>query len=93
MAIYTKPQHRKKEKSERLRGEEDHIKFIDLRFERRQVVTFENARRQYVPYGIRLHLLGMNDDLRIIIVIIIKTIFIQANLFSKMNLLLSTKDL
>ena len=29
----------------------------------------------------------------IIIIIIIKTMFIQANLFSKMNLLLSTKDL
>ena len=31
---YTKPQQRKKEESERLRGERDQIKFIDLRFER-----------------------------------------------------------
>ena len=29
-----KPQQRKKEESERLRGERDEIKFIDLRFER-----------------------------------------------------------
>ena len=35
---YTKPQHRRKEESERLRGERDHIKFIGLRFERWQVV-------------------------------------------------------
>ena len=33
MVAYTKPQHRKKEESERLRGERDQIKFIDLRFE------------------------------------------------------------
>ena len=32
-AAYTKPQQRKKE-SERLRGEGDQIKFIDLRFEK-----------------------------------------------------------
>ena len=31
---YKKPQQRKKEESERLRGEGDQIKFIDLRFER-----------------------------------------------------------
>ena len=30
---YAKPQQRKKEESERLRGETDQIKFIDLRFE------------------------------------------------------------
>ena len=35
---YTKPQQRKKEESIRLRGEGDQIKFIDLRFERWQVV-------------------------------------------------------
>ena len=33
MVAYTKPQQRKKEESERLRGERDQIKFIDLRFE------------------------------------------------------------
>ena len=32
------PQQRKKEESDRLRGERDQIKFIDLRFEGRQVV-------------------------------------------------------
>ena len=47
---YTKPQHRKKEESERLRGEKDQIKLIDLRFERWQVVRFRKVRRrQEVP--------------------------------------------
>ena len=43
---YTKPPKRKKEESERLREERDQIKFIDLRFERRQVVRFGKGRRQ-----------------------------------------------
>ena len=30
---YTEPRQRKKEESERLRGDRDKIKFIDLRFE------------------------------------------------------------
>ena len=34
---YTMPQQRKNEESERLRGEKDQIKFIDLRFEGWQV--------------------------------------------------------
>ena len=38
MVAYTKPQQRKKEESVRLRGERDQTKFIDLRFERWQVV-------------------------------------------------------
>ena len=38
MVAYTKPQYRKKEESKQLRGERDEIKFIDLRFERGQVV-------------------------------------------------------
>ena len=38
------PQQRKKEESERLRGERDQIKFIDLGFERRQAVRFRKAR-------------------------------------------------
>ena len=47
---YKKPHQRKKEESERLRGEGDQIKFIDLRFERWQVVRFRKARRrQDVP--------------------------------------------
>ena len=33
MMAYTKPQHRKKEERERLRGERDQIKFIYRRFE------------------------------------------------------------
>ena len=34
MVVYTKPKQRKNEESERLREEEDQLKFIDLRFER-----------------------------------------------------------
>ena len=33
MVAYTKPQQSKEEESERLRGDRDWIKFIDLRFE------------------------------------------------------------
>ena len=51
MVAYTKPQQRKKEESEQLRRERDKIKFIDLRFERWQVVGLRKARRrQEVPY-------------------------------------------
>ena len=45
MVAYTKPQQRNKEESERLRGKRDEIKFIDLRFERWQVVGLGRARR------------------------------------------------
>ena len=45
MAYATPQQRWKKEESERLRGERDQIKFIDLRFERWQVVRFGKARR------------------------------------------------
>ena len=38
MVAYTVPQQRKKEESKRLRVETDQIKFIDLGFERWQVV-------------------------------------------------------
>ena len=37
MVANTKPQQGKKEESERSRGDGDHIKFIDPRFERWQV--------------------------------------------------------
>ena len=33
MVAFTKPQQRKKEENKRLRGERDHIKFIDNRFD------------------------------------------------------------
>ena len=49
MVAYTKPQQWKEEESEKLRGERDQIKLIDLRFERWQVVGFRKARRQDVP--------------------------------------------
>ena len=43
-------QRKKKERSERLGGERDKIKFIDLRFEIWQAVRFRKARgRQDVP--------------------------------------------
>ena len=50
MVAYTKPQHRKREESEQLIRQIDKIKFIDLRFERWQVVGLRKARkRQDVP--------------------------------------------
>ena len=50
MVAYTKPQERKKEESERLRGEGDRIKFIDLRFERWQVVRFRERKTEAMHY-------------------------------------------
>ena len=47
MAAYTKPQQRKKEESERLRGERDQIKLIDLRIERWRVVGFGKGRSRH----------------------------------------------
>ena len=47
----SKPQQRKKEESERLRGESDQINFIDLRFERWEGVGFRKTRRRHdLPY-------------------------------------------
>ena len=46
MVAYAKPQQCKKEESERLRGERDQITFIDLGFERWQVVRLRKARRR-----------------------------------------------
>ena len=60
VASFTKPQQRKKEKSEKLRGERDKINFIDLRLERWQVVRFRKTRRRQDVH--KLHVLGMNDD-------------------------------
>ena len=50
MVVDRKPQQRKKEVSKKLRGARDRINFIDLTFERWQVVRFRKARRrQDVP--------------------------------------------
>ena len=49
MVAYTKPQERKMEGGERLRGERGQIRFIGLGFERWQVVRFRKAIRQDVP--------------------------------------------
>ena len=55
MAAYTKPQQRKKEESERLRGERDQIKFIDLLFERlRPYVRRLDVIRQHIVIPIHL---------------------------------------
>ena len=59
MVAYTKPQQRKKEESERLRGEGDQIKFIDLRFER-QLVGFGKQEGKMFH---KLPVLWMSDDL------------------------------
>ena len=47
MVAYIKPQQRKKEESEQIRGERDKINFIDLIFERWQVLGLR--RRHDVP--------------------------------------------
>ena len=44
MVAYAVSQQRKKEESERLRGERYQIKFIDLGFERWQILRFRKAR-------------------------------------------------
>ena len=50
---YTMPQQRKKkERIERLRGERDQIKFIDLGFERWQVLRFRKARGNVLKFEI-----------------------------------------
>ena len=46
MVAYTKPKQWKEEESKRPRGKGDHIKFIDLRFERGQVVGLGKGRRR-----------------------------------------------
>ena len=61
VASYTKPQQRKKEENERLRGERDQIKSTDLRFERWQVVRFRKARKGKKFH--KFYVIGMNDDL------------------------------
>ena len=56
-----KLQQWKKEESERLRGERDQIKFINVGFERWQVVRFRKVRGKQMSH--ELHVLEMNDDL------------------------------
>ena len=46
MVAYTKPHQWQKEESKRLSGERDQLKFIDLIFERWQVVGLRKARRR-----------------------------------------------
>ena len=43
---WPKPQQRRKEESEMLRGEGDQIKFVDVRFERWKIVGLMKARRR-----------------------------------------------
>ena len=45
---YTKPQQRRKQESERLRGKGDYIKFIGLRFENWQIFGFRKGRKRRV---------------------------------------------
>ena len=55
VVAYTMPQQRKKEESERLRGERDQTEFIDLGFERWQVVRFRKARGRLEDLKITAH--------------------------------------
>ena len=61
MVDYTKPRQRKKEESERVRGDGGKIKFIDLRLERGQVVG--SGKQEGGKTFHKLHVTGMNDDL------------------------------
>ena len=61
MVAYTKPRQMKKESGERLRGERDQMKFIDLKFGRWQVVRFRKHKEGKTFH--KLHVLGMNADL------------------------------
>ena len=61
MMAYTKPQRRKKEEIERLRGERDQIKFIDLRFRAGKLKA--SGKQEGGKTFHLLHVLGMNDDL------------------------------
>ena len=62
MVAYTKPQQRKKEESEQLKGERDKIKSIDLRFERKHIENIVGEARRvlrtrllYVSHIARVH--------------------------------------
>ena len=57
MVANTMPQQRKKKASRRLRAGRDQIKFIDLRFERWQVVGSGKQEEGKTFY--KLHILGM----------------------------------
>ena len=61
MVAYAHPKQRKKEESERLREERDQITFIDLGFERWQVVN--SGKQEEGKTFHKLHVLGINDDL------------------------------
>ena len=60
MVAYTKPQQRTEEESERLRGERDKIKYIDVRLEQGQIVGFgkEQEARTFRKLPVR----GTSDD-------------------------------
>ena len=60
MVADTKPQQRKREESEQLRGARDKIKFIDIRFERWQIVGLRKEEEGKTFH--KLHILGMNDE-------------------------------
>ena len=47
--LYKAPTKEERRKLKAKRRERDQIKFIDLRFERRQGVRFRKARRQDIP--------------------------------------------
>ena len=57
---HTIPQQREKEECETLRGCRVQIKFIDLGFERWQVVRFRKARGMQDIH--KLYVIGINDD-------------------------------
>ena len=61
MACYTKPQQRKKEKSEQLRGERDQIKLFILDLSNGKFL--DSGKQDKGKTFHKLYVLGMNDDL------------------------------
>ena len=61
MVAYTMPQQKKKEDSERLRGERDQIKFTDFGFERWQHVKVSMCKIQLCPLSAsaRISIIGV----------------------------------
>ena len=61
MVAYSKPQRWKKEESEKLRGENDQIKFMIL--DLKDGKLYDSGKEEEGKKFHKLHVLGMNDDL------------------------------
>ena len=62
MVAYKKPQQRKKEESEKLRGERE-IRSITLILDLKDGRLYDSGKQEEDKTFHKLHVLGMNDDL------------------------------